>query len=537
MADNNNSNWFSRLFGFTIDPPQKDDERRVTFSEPLKNDGALELEAQGGFYNYGTNLDYETPQDEVQLITKYRDLANQPEFNKAIQNIVNEAFSYDENSFPVSIDLSNVNISDKTKKIINEEFEDILRMLNFKTEAYDIFRKWYIDGRLYYHKIIDTKSPKKGILEIRYIDPRKIRKVREKKKDSTVSGSIQGIEINQRYNDYYIFNPAGINSANIQGLKIAPGTICFVPSGLLTKDNKTVISYIHQSIRFFNSLRQLEDAMVMYRLARASEKRVFNVEVGDLNKPKAEQYLQTLIDRFRKKITYNPETGEVMEQKRFMSMQEDYWFPKRDGKGTSVDVLSGAQNLGELDDVNYMKQKLYESLNVPVGRLDPASMAGIGRSSEITRDELGFQKFIDRLRKKFNLLFDDLLKTQLILKKIITDDEWNDVIARDIKYDYLQDNFFSELKWTEIRQGRFAAMRDAMDANTNGFVSKKWIAKNILMLNEDEIKELKKEIDEEKAEAEENGDNENQGQDNTQDNQEEPKPMPVKIIPDDAEKE
>ena len=501
---NERKSLLARLFGYSVTKPENDNERRMTFSDPDNMDGALEVNSgiYGGFYNVVKNLDLDASIDETYLITNYRKIAQEPEFDKAIQDIVNEVFSYDQEVYPVSLNLQDVKIGKEAKKKINEEFERILKLMNFKTDAYDVFKRWYVDGRIYFHKVVDSKNPKKGIVELRPIDPRRIRKIRELIEEGKTES---GVSINQRYEEYYLYNPNGLNNKNLAGLKIAKDSICFVNSGIFAKDSKSIISYIHKAIRFFNALRQMENSLVIYRLSRASEKRVFNIEVGDLPTQKAESYIQELIQRHRKKLTFNQETGEVSENTRFATMQEDYWFPKRDGKGTQVDILSGGQNLGDIEDIMYFKNKLYESLNVPVSRLDPTSMFNVGRTSEITRDELRFQKFINKIRKKFSGIFDDILKTQLLLKKIVSEDEWNNIIYPDLRYDFLEDNFFTEIKWAEIYQNRFTVMRDAIEAKEQGFVSKEWIRKNILNISDQDRLEIEKELAKEREEERENG--------------------------------
>ena len=502
MAKNTNliTDITRRVFGYKIEQ-NTEEVKKQTFSEPNFNDGALEVDnaIAGGFYSSASSLGYDsTPADENALITQYRDMASQPEFERAVDDVINEAFSYNDDAFPVKLILDDIEgLSDPIKNKILEEFEKIMYMLGMKNDAYEIFRRWYVDGRLYYHKVLDVENPKRGILELRYIDPRKIRKVREGTRRSDIE---QGIEINKKYREFYLYHPNGVGSGTTSGLKISKDTITYVHSGLLTKDNKTVISHIHKAIRFFNSLRSIENSLVVYRLTRASEKRVFNVEVGDMPRTKAEQYIQTLISKLRKKLTFNQETGEVIENKRFTTLQEDFWFPKKDGRGTSVDILSGGANLSELDDVEYMKKKLYEALNVPYSRLEPGAGFNLGRSSEITRDELKFNNFVSRLRKRFSFLFEDILKTQLIVKKIITNEEWETIISPSIRFDYNKDSFFNELKWSEIHQNRFNALRDGLEAQEQGFISKEWLKKNILNLNEDEIEEMRKQIEKEKAE-------------------------------------
>lgn len=473
----------------------------------------------GSFYHFGATVDAESNMDEVALVTRYREVARQPEFGKAIDNIVNDVFAYDESSLPVSVNLDNVEgISEKTKEKIREEFADLLNLLNFKNDSYDIFRRWYVDGRLFYHKVIDEKAPAKGIQQLRYIDPRKIRKVRNRKNKAIATK--ENVEINNEYEEFYMYNPNGINSNTVKGLPLSKDSICYIHSGILSNDNKIVFSHIHPAIRFFNSLRQLEDSVVIYRISKAAEKRVFNVEVGDLPKEQAENYMQRLIAKFRKKLSYNPVTGEVVEQKRFMTMLEDYWFAKRDGKGTTVDVLPGAENLGQMEDVEYFKRKLYESLQVPITRLDPTANFTIGRVSEISRDELNFQKFVSRLRKRFSYLFDDLLRTQLILKKVITDKEWKE-IAQDISYDFLEDNHFSELKNSELLSNRAQTLQ-SLENYVGTYFSKDYVRKRVLNMSEEEIENELKQIEKEKKEEPD----EEAEIDNTP-----PPPQPVTIVP------
>lgn len=485
------------------DQDEVDPTKVKTFQlpEPPKSDGAIEIDASN-FLQFGTSFDYQMPEDEVQLITKYRELAEQSEFVRAIDEIANEFFAYDDDSMPVSLNFNNSKISDKLKKKIQEEFDTILHMLNFRTDAYEIFTRWYVDGRLYYHKVIDEGNKKKGILQLKYIDPRKIRKVRqEKKSNKNLKIDVKNsINLNPQYEEYYVYNPRGISHNNVQGIKISKDSITYVHSGKFTKENKTVVSHLHKSIRLFNTLRNIEDSIVMYRLSRASEKRVFNIELGDLPVNQAEQHMKKVIEKFRKRMTYNPQTGEVIEQKKFMTMLEDFWFAKRDGKGTTVDFLQGGQNLGDLEDVDYFKKKFYESLSVPVTRLDPTIGFTLGRASEISREELKFTKFVSRLRKRFSFLFEDILRTQLILKNIVSEQEWKK-LSQEISFDYLKDNYFSELKESEIYQNRFNAARET--GVEGKFVSKLWVQKNLLKMSDEEIaaeeEQIKKEMAEEMA--------------------------------------
>ena len=517
---------YEKLFGVKVTKDQslENQIRDDVFQLPEKptQDGSYEIDSS--FFQIGTSFDYLVPEDENNLITKYRELALQPEFDRAIQDIVNEVFAYDEDAMPVAVKLDDVKsrkLSESTKQKIQEEFDSILHLLNFRTDSYEIFRNWYIDGRLYYQKIIDPKQKKKGILQLRYIDPRKIRKIRQVIEDKTKNPYIyQDIQTNKKYEDFYIYNPKGINNVNPQGIKIEKDSIAYIHSGLFTRDNKTVISNIHKAIRFFNVLRNIEDSIVIWRLSRSAEKRVFNIELGDMPNNQAESYMKKVIDKFRKKLSFNPTTGEIVEQKRFMTMLEDFWFAKRDGKGTTVDFIQQGPTLGDLEDVNFFKTKFYESLNVPVTRLDSTINFTLGRASEISRDELRFSKFISRLRKRFSFLFEDLLKTQLILKGIMNENEWNE-ISKEIVFDFLEDNFFSELKWSEIYLSRFSTMRET--GVEGQFVSKQWIAENILRMTEEEIEQEKKRM--KKESEEEGGDEDDDGFPNQQPQPQQP-PQP-----------
>ena len=495
-------NLWDRIWGPSLEkktseePQQQISKNSLVLPDENTYDGSIIVDSSS-FSQYGTNFDYQIPEDESVLITKYRDLAEQPEIDKAVNAIINECFSYDDDAMPVSIRLDDVKLSEPIKKKIREEFETILYMLNFKYDSYDVFKRWYVDGRLYYQKVYDENNIKKGIVQLKYIDPRKIRKV--KRKLDTKNSNLDKNLTNQEYEEFYIYNPDGINNKDPRGYRISKDSITYIHSGLFTKENKTILSHLHKAIRFYNVLRSIEDSVVIYRLVRSAEKRVFNIEVGDLPTQAAEQQMKKVIDKFRKKLSFNPQTGEVIEQKRFMTMIEDFWFAKRDGKGTTVDVLTSGQNLGEMDDVDYFKKKLYESLNVPISRLDSTTGFSLGRASEISREELAFSKFISRLRKRFSGLFDDLLRSQLIAKKILTDKEWRD-INRDVVYDFLEDNFFTEMKWSEIYQNRFNMMRDANDLVGEHF-SKVWAQKNILKMSDEEIIEEKKKIEKEREES------------------------------------
>lgn len=494
-----------RFFGYNINRAV-DEERKqreaasIQIIEKEDTDGALEIGANAsGFYNYGISLE-PTNIDEAALITKYRDLALQPEVDKAIDDIINEAFAYDNPNGPVDIDTSKLDIKDKTAHKIKKEFDAILKMMNFKKDCYRIFWMWYVDGRIHYQKIIDEKDVTKGVVELRIIDPRKIKKVKEQIKSNRKVPSYATIvnssfEINKKFIEYYVFNPNGVDRKNPQGIPLAPNSIAYVHSGIFDKSRSIVLSHLHKALKAYNTLRMLEDAMVIYRIARAPERRIFNIEVGNLPKMKAEQYVAEIMRKHNKKLNFNTETGEVSDTKRIATMLEDFWFPQRDGKGTKIENLPAGENLGQIADVEYMKKKLYEALNVPIGRLDSEATFNLGRASEITRDELKFSQFVNRLRSRFAELFLDILGDQLILKSVLSSTEW-DRYKDDIIINWLENNFSTELKETEILQNRITALRD-VEPYIGKFYSQNWVRSNVLRMSEEEWNQIKKEIDEE----------------------------------------
>jgi len=489
------------LFGFQIGKKDQETKPNVTsFAPPPNDDGTLAV-AEGGVY--GTTVDVNsTAKNEAHLITRYREMAQQPECERAIDDIINESIVGTDLDSPVSIVLDNIQEMDDTiKDSIRVEFDEILSMLSFHNRAYDIFRNWYIDGRLYYHLMIDSKKPRLGIQEIRYIDPRKIKKVRVEKRDNQNRVSQEIFQ--KKYDEYYIYSSKGISPGH-QGVKVAPDAIAYCHSGLMDQNNKMVLSYIHKAIKPLNQLRMLEDATVIYRLARAPERRIFYIDVGNLPKAKAEQYLRDMMVKHKNKLVYDSSTGEVKDDRKFLTMLEDYWLPRRgDGKATEISTLPGGQNLGEIEDVIYFRQKLYQSLNVPTSRLESDSSFNLGRSSEITRDELKFSKFISRLRFRFSELFHIILEKQLLLKGIITKQEWNDIKGQ-IYYDFIEDNHFTELKNAEIMRERLNTLRE-LDEYVGNYYSKEWVRKNILMQTEEEIEEIDQQIaDEPSPEGEDN---------------------------------
>lgn len=490
------------LFGFSISRNKDEVEGAVqqSFSPPSNDDGALTITSAA---YYGTYVDLDgTAKNEVELISRYREMAMQPEIESAIDDIVNEAIVQDDTGKIIEIVLDELQQPEKIKKAIKFEFNQILRMLSYKNMAQDIFRRYYIDGRLYYHIIIDRENPTAGIKELRYIDPRKLRKVREmkKKKDEKTGADVMTV-----VNEYYIYNDkvstgAAQNFGPI-GVRITTDSIVSVVSGLMDSRRAVVLSYLHKAIKPLNQLRMIEDATVIYRISRAPERRIFYIDVGNLPKLKAEQYLRDIMVKYKNKLVYDANTGEVRDDRKFMSMMEDFWLPRREGgKGTEITTLPGGQNLGELEDVKYFQKKLYGALNVPVSRLNPDQTGfSLGRSSEITRDELKFSKFVDRQRNKFSDLFDQALRVQCVLKGICTAEEW-DVFKENIHFDYIKDNNFSELKEAELITNRLQVLQQ-VDPYTGRYFSDEWIQRNVLRMNDDEIQEMKKQIEKEKAEG------------------------------------
>jgi len=489
----------AELFGFTIarKKEEKEQEKTPSIVAPTVEDGSIEI-APGGAY--GTYVDLEgKAKNEGELVTKYREMSVQPECDSAIQDVVNEAIVVDELEGPVEINMDKLKQPASIKKKIIENFQDILRMLDFNNNGYDVFRKWYVDGRLYYNIVIDEKNPRAGIKSLRYIDPRRIRKVREaiKEKDART-----GATLYKGMNEYYIYNQKGVSTASAgQGIKIAKDSICYVHSGLLDSRNNLVYSHLHKAIKPLNQLRMLEDAVVIYRLARAPERRIFYIDVGNLPKMKAEQYLRDMMVKHKNKLVYDASTGEVRDDRRYMTMLEDFWFARREGgRGTEVTSLPGGQNLGEMEDVDYFRRKLYKSLNVPVTRMESENQFNLGRASEITRDELKFNKFIQRLRNRFSILFDELLEIQLALKGVATRSEWQEM-KEYIYYDFMEDNHFSELKQSEVMTERLRILQE-VDPFVGKYFSTDWIRKNVLHMSDQDVQQIEKEIDAESKEGE-----------------------------------
>ena len=489
-----------QLFGYKIEKSTAPQTEK-SFVAPT-DDGGVETIRAGGYY--GTYIDIDgTANNEIELIRKYRDIAMMADIDTAIDDIVNDSIANLDDEVPVKIDLDQVDLSKNIKKLVQDEFQALLNMLDFNLRAQDYFRHWYIDGRLYFHKVVDTANLKKGIADIRYIDPRKIKKMREilKEKDPKT-----GVEFIKEIKEYFIYNDRGLipnktftPSASLSStagatMRIEKDSICFVPSGLKDMDRNMPLSYLHKAIRPANQLRMMENAAVIYRITRAPERRVFYVDVGNLPKIKAEQYLKGIMNQYRNKVVYDSQTGEIRDDKKFMSMLEDFWLPRREGgRGTEIDTLPGGQGLGEMGDIEYFQRKLYQALNVPMSRLEQQTGLNFGRAAEINRDEWKFTKFIAKLRRRFSLLFDDLLKTQLILKGIITESDW-EKIKYDIRYVFATDAFYTESKEQQILQSRVEILQGVAPF-IGTMYSKEYVQKNILKLSDDEMDEIKKEND------------------------------------------
>ena len=481
------------LLGFQItrnNDKEKPAEAKQAFTVPSPDDGTTTISAGGYFGQY---LDMEVnAKNDIDLIKRYREIAQHPECDMAVEDIINEVIVSDERDTSVSLSLDKLAISENIKTKIRGEFDEVMRLMNFDEKGHDIFRRWYIDGRIYFHKVIDPKSPRKGLTEIRYIDPRKIKKVREVSKKRDSKG--KGIEIIETTAEWFVYNEKGISSANSNaGLKIAADSICYVTSGVIDQTKNMVMGHLHKAIKPVNQLRMIEDAVVIYRIVRAPERRIFYVDVGNLPKVKAESYLRDVMARYRNKLVYDASTGEIRDDRKHMSMLEDFWLPRREGaKGTEVSTLAGGQNLGEISDVQYFQKKLYQSLNVPISRLESENGFNMGRAAEITRDELKFTKFVQRLRKRFTQVFNDILKTQLVLKGIITIEDWSN-IKEHIQYTYLKDGYFAELKNAEILKERIG-LAEMVSPYVGKYYSVEYVRKNVLQQTDEDIIEIDNQI-------------------------------------------
>jgi len=488
----------AKLFGFSIEDKNQLSPAAVSPVPPNNEDGSDHYLSSGFFGSY---VDIEgVYRTEFDLIKRYREMALHPEADSAIEDIVNEAVVSDTNDTPVEIELSNLNASDGIKKTIRNEFKYILDLLDFDKKAHEIYRNWYIDGRLYYHKIIDLKNPQEGIQELRYIDALKIRYVRQMKKkdkDSRLANIQSDNPMEYEFpeiEEYFVYNPKSVYPANNpssmtggnKGIKIARDAITYCTSGLVDRNKGSTLSYLHKAIKSLNQLRMIEDSLVIYRLSRAPERRIFYIDVGNLPKQKAEQYLRDVMMRYRNKLVYDSATGEMRDDKKHMSMLEDFWLPRREGgRGTEISTLPGGQNLGEITDIKYFQEKLYRSLNVPTSRIGGEGGFNLGRSSEILRDEVKFSKFVGRLRKRFSAMFNDMLKTQLILKNVITPEDW-EMMSEHIQYDFMYDNHFAELKEAELLNERLSMVQQA-EPYVGKYFSQDYLRRKVLRQTDQEI--------------------------------------------------
>ena len=490
------------LFGFNLfkkkelQQQQKDDEKKRSFvapAEPIDGGYSIDVGAMGGYYGQFYDISGTNFKNEVELIGKYRNIALTPEVDAAVEDIVAESIVSNEDSAPVDLITDDLDLPDRIKKLIKDEFDNIVELLNFNWYGHDIFRRWYVDGRLYYHNIVDPDNPKNGLIEIRPIDPTKLKRVKEPIK---ARDPMSGIDTIVGINEYYVYQTSqGPTGAYSTGIKIPKEAITFVSSGLLDPTRSMVIGYLHKTLKTANQLNQLEDSLVIYRLARAPERRIFYIDVGNLPKGKAEEYVNGIMSRYRNKMVYDASTGAIKDDKKTLSMLEDFWLPRREGgKGTEISTLPGGENLGQIEDVNYFTKKLYKSLGVPSSRINPeeASMVSLGRSNEITREELKYQKFIGRLRKKFSMLFIDLLKTQLVVKGIMTNEEWN-AISQKITITFLKDNHFYELADLEIMRDKLETL-ELMDPFVGKYYSIEYVRRKVLGQDDDVYDEINKQL-------------------------------------------
>ena len=489
MADNN----ALKIFGFEIRRAnQKEEDKKLQSIVPRQDDdGAGYVTASGSHYGQYINIDGDDSKDNHQLIMKYRGVSMHPEVDAAIEDIINESISAQEDEQPVSIVLDKVEVSDQIKKGITEEFDNIISMLDFANNGHDMFKRWYIYGRLYHHLVVNESNIKAGIQEIRPIDSAKVRKVKQvKKKKDPITGAM----IVESVDEYYIYQEKP--GSQTSGVKLSNDSVSYVTSGLLSADRKKVVSHLHKALKPINQLRMMEDSLVIYRLARAPERRIFYIDVGNLPRGKSEQYMKDIMARYRNKLVYDADTGQIRDDRKHMSMLEDFWLPRREGgRGTEISTLPGGENLGQIDDIVYFQKRLYRSLNVPIARLEQEQQFSLGRSTEISRDELKFQKFIDRLRKRFSMLFLEILKKQLVMKGLITEEDW-DEWKNDLIIDYTRDNHFTELKDAELLRERLQTL-DQVSQYVGDYFSKEWVMKNVLQFDDDDIKQVAKQSDEE----------------------------------------
>lgn len=484
----------AELFGFEIKRKNQPSSAQASVVAPTPDDGSTVVNSAAAYYGLVVDLEG-VVKNENELIRRYRESAQYADCDAAIEDIVNEAVVMESDSQSVTIVLDDMKVSESIKKKIRDEFDAILRLYKFEEKGHDLFRQWYIDGRMFYHILLDEKSPKNGIVELRYIDPRKVRKIKNVKKDKNE----KGVEVIVATEEYYLYNDKGITEQTTQGVKLSPDSVIFATSGLIDANSNMVLSYLHKAIKPVNQLKMMEDALVIYRISRAPERRIFYIDVGNLPKVKAEQYVNDIMNKFRNKVVYDAATGEIRDNRQHLSLMEDFWMPRREGgKGTEITTLAGGQNLGQIEDIQYFQNKLYQALNVPVSRLQPNQNFSLGRTTEITREEIKFSRFIDRLRRKFSTLFKEALRVQLIAKGIIRPDEWDD-LAYFIRFDFQRDNHFTEMKNSEIINNRVALLQN-IDPFVGKYFSTDWVRKNVLMLTEEEIDAMNDQMVEDREE-------------------------------------
>ena len=489
MADNT-----LKIFGFEIKKASQsklDNNRLKSVVPATDEDGAGYITASGGHYGQYVDIDGNAAKDNFQMILKYRGIASHPEVDDAIENIVNESIIYDDDNSIVKLNLENVEVADNIKNQIQEEFNGILNLLNFKENAHDIFRRWYIDGRIYHHLVVDEKNEKMGIQDIRFLDSTKIRKIKEVKKKRD---PLTNIDIIDNVKEYYIYQDKPGSQQNKNAVKFSTDSISYVTSGLMDETRTKIISNLQKAIKPVNQLRMMEDSLVIYRLARAPERRIFYIDIGNLPKGKADEYMKNIMAKYRNKLVYDANSGELRDDRKHMSMLEDFWLPRREGgRGTEISTLPGGENLGQIDDIVYFQKRVYKALNVPLNRLEQEAQFSLGRSSEIGRDEIKFQKFIDRLRAKFSVIFYNILKKQLLLKKIITEGDWEQW-KNDVIIDFSRDNHFTELKESDILKERVQTL-DMLSQYVGEYFTKEWVMKTVLKLDAEEIKILSKDVE------------------------------------------
>lgn len=493
MSEDNNS--IMKLFGFELKRVQKqgnENEKLPSIVPKVDDDGAGYVTASGSHYGQYIDINGDNAKDNAELIMKYRGIATHPEVDAAIEDIVNESITGSELESSVQLNLDGIETSDKIKKLMMDEFDDVCSMLNFNELGHDIFRSWYVDGRIVYHLVVNESNLKAGIQEIRPIDSTKVRKVKEVKYKKDLKSNAKIVD---KVDEFYVFQEKN-NTTN--AVKLSPDAVSYVTSGLTDPSRKRVVSYLHKAIKPINQLRMMEDSLVIYRLARAPERRIFYIDVGNLPANKAEQHMKDIMNRYRNKLVYDASTGNLKDDRKHMSMLEDFWLPRREGgRGTEISTLPGGENLGQIDDIIYFQKRLYRSLNVPIARLEQETQFSLGRSTEISRDEVKFQKFIDRLRKRFSSLFLGILKKQLLLKGIITEQDWEDW-KNDIQIDYVRDNHFTELKNSELLKERLGTL-DQISQYVGEYFSREWVMKNVMMMNDEDIEEMKQQVEAENA--------------------------------------